>query len=118
MVARKQAARDALSPARIRGELALSRERMGRLLDVSAKTVERWETQDRLPTSARARSQLAQVQEMIELGLSVYTHDGFLRFLQTPFPTFRGRTALQLIEQEQTELVIAALAADYEGLGY
>jgi hypothetical protein len=33
-------------------------------------------------------------------------------------PVFEGRTALQMIEQGKTGEVIAALASDYEGLGY
>lgn len=118
MVVKEWGAHAALSPAQIRGELDLSRERMGRLMDVSAKTIERWEAQEALPSSARARGQLAQIQEIIDLGMSIYTHTGFLRFLQTPLSTFGGRTALQLIEQGQAEQIISALASDYEGLGY
>lgn len=118
MIAKAYAVDTTLSPSRLRGELALSRERMGRLLDVSAKTIERWEAQDRLPVSLHARSQLAQLREIVDLGLSVYTPAGFRRFLKTPLASFGGRTALQLIERDEAERVIAALAADYEGLGY
>lgn len=55
---------------------------------------------------------------MRELGRSVYTPDGFRLFLRTPMPEFGDRTALQMIEQGEFERVIAALAADYEGLGF
>ena len=48
----------------------------------------------------------------------IYTPDGFHRFLLTPLPAWGGRTALQMIEQGQAEQVMAALASDYEGLGY
>jgi hypothetical protein len=90
---------------------------MGRLLDVSAKTVERMERQERLPASERVRTQIAILQEIVELGLRVYTPEGFGRFLTAPLPTFGKRSALQAIEQGQADLVLAALAADYEGLG-
>jgi hypothetical protein len=53
-----------------------------------------------------------------DLGLSVYTLEGFQEFLRTPLPTFDGRTPLQMIEQGKADDVIAALASDYEGLGY
>lgn len=110
----------ALRPDELRRDLRLSRERMARLIDVSAKTVERWEQQHSLPprTSARVRLQIARIQELRDLGLTVYTPEGFREFLRTPLPTFAGRTPLQLIEQGQADEVIAALAADYEGLGF
>jgi hypothetical protein len=84
----------------------------------SAKTVERWEERDALPASGQVRSRLAQLRQIADLGLTVYTPDGFPRYLMTPLPTFGGRTALQLIEQGEGDRVLAALAADYEGLGF
>lgn len=107
-----------LSPSKIRRDLNLSRERMARLMDVSAKTIERWEERDSLPSSSHTRSLLAQIQEIIDLGLSIYTPAGFHQFLQTPLRAFQGRTPLHMIEQDQAGQVIAALASDYEGLGY
>jgi DNA-binding XRE family transcriptional regulator len=107
----------ALRPGELRHDLNLSRERMARLVDVSAKTVERWEQQQTLPANRRVRSQLAQIQAVRDLGLAVYTPEGFQQFLQTPLPVFNGKTALQIIEQGEAERVLDALAADYEGLG-
>jgi transcriptional regulator with XRE-family HTH domain len=109
-----------MRPDELRRDLNLSRERMARLLDVSAETVERWEHRRSLPprTSSRIRAQVAQIQEVRDLGLCVYTPEGFRQFLKTPLPTFAGRTALQMIEQGQADAVISALAADYEGLGW
>lgn len=106
-----------LRPGELRHDLRLSRERMARLVDVSAKTVERWEQQDALPANPRVRSQLAQIQAVRDLGLAVYTPDGFQRFLQTPLPLFKGRTPLQMIEQSEIDRVLDALATEYEGLG-
>lgn len=109
---------ETLSPSRIRHDLNISRERMARLMDVSAKTIERWEESDSLPSNRHTRSLLARIREIVDLGLSVYTQAGFRRFLQTPLPSFQGRTALQMIEQDQADQVIAALASDHEGLGF
>ncbi len=105
-------------PGELRRDLSLSRERMARLVDVSAKTVERWEHRQSLPpgASSRVRAQLAQIQEIRDLGLIVYTAEGFRQFLVTPFPEFEGKTALQMIEQGRADAVLAALAADYEGV--
>jgi hypothetical protein len=90
---------------------------MGRLVDVSAKTIERWEELDRVPYSREVRERFATIQEIIHLGLVVYTAEGLREFLATPLAEFDGRTALQLIELGQGDRVLAALAADYEGLG-
>jgi len=102
----------------LRSDLDLSRERMARLLDVSAKTVERWETSDRLPASARQRQDLAQLGEIATLGRTIFTPAGFIRFLNAPLPVFGGDTALQMIARGRSGDVLASLAGDYEGSGY
>ncbi len=107
-----------LDAQRIRSQLRVSRERMARLMDVSAKTIQRWEEGAALPASAELRERLARLHVIADLGTTVYTPEGFAQFLITPLQTFGGRTALQLIEQGQADAVLAALAADYEGLGY
>jgi hypothetical protein len=106
-----------VTPGQLRHELSLSRERMARLLDVSAKTIERWEARGTMPASRAARLRLARVEDVARLGRLVYTPEGFQQFLTTPLPVFDGATALQLIEIGQADRVIAALAQDYEGLG-
>ncbi|MCL5263779.1 MAG: DUF2384 domain-containing protein [Chloroflexi bacterium] len=105
-------------PRQIREDLKISRERMARLLDVSSKTIERWEERNLLPSTRVLMDRLAKIQEIVEVGRAVYTQEGFRRFLATPMAEFDGRTALQLIEMEQGDRVLSALAADYEGLGY
>jgi DNA-binding XRE family transcriptional regulator len=106
-----------LSPLQLRHELRLSRERMARLMDVSAKTIERWEAKPDIPAATTTRERLASIREILDLGRIVYTPDGFQAFLATPQPRFQGATALQLIELGRTGEVLAALAEDYEGLG-
>lgn len=104
-----------LNVGHIRGQLGLSRERMARLLDVSAKTIERWEKGGTLPASERQRRELGRLREIAELGRIVYTEEGFQLFLVTPLPAFGGRSALATIEAGEAELVLDVLAGLYEG---
>jgi transcriptional regulator with XRE-family HTH domain len=100
---------------RARAALGISRERMARLLDVTAKTVSRLEERDRLPASPAAATRLAQIQEIVDLGLMVFSPEGFAQFVSTPLPVFRSLTALQMIERGEIEQVFGALASLYEG---
>jgi DNA-binding XRE family transcriptional regulator len=104
-----------ISVRRVRAALAISRERMARLLDVTAKTIARLEEQDRLPSSPAVASRLAQIEEIVDLGLGVFTPVGFTQFMSRPFPAFRGLTALQLIERGETEQVVGALVSLHDG---
>ena len=104
-----------VSTRRVRAALGISRERMARLLDVTAKTVARLEERDRLPARAPVATRLAQIQEIVDLGVTVFTADGFARFVSTPLPAFRSLTALQLLERGETEQVFGVLASLYEG---
>jgi DNA-binding XRE family transcriptional regulator len=106
-----------ITPQELRHELRLSRERMARLMDVSAKTIERWEARPEAPAAPSARERLTSIREILDLGRIVYTADGFQAFLTTPQPRFQGTTALQLMEIGRTADVLAALSEDYEGLG-
>lgn len=71
-----------------------------------------------LPASVRHRHELTRIREIVALGQVVYSPEGFPRFLIAPLPTFGGHTALQMMERGELDDVLAALAADYEGLGY
>src|SRR5438132_1585853 len=104
-----------VDPRAIREGLDLSYERMGRLLDVSGRTVLRMEDLVRPPRSTAVAERLGQLAQIVELGQLVYTPEGWRQFLRLPQPRFGGRTALQLIERGEAERVIGALATDYEG---
>jgi hypothetical protein len=91
---------------------------MARLLDVSTRTIERWEERNELPVSSASRTQLATLGQIADLGTIVYGAETFQRFMALPMPAFSGRTALQVIEQGQADRVYGALAADYEGQGF
>jgi DNA-binding XRE family transcriptional regulator len=100
----------------VRQALGISRDRMGRLLEVTSKTIARLEEESRLPAQPAAATRLARLKELAELGLVVYTPDGFAQFMATPLPVFGGVTALQLIERGDIERVFAELASTYEGV--
>jgi len=100
----------------VRHALGISRDRMGRLLEVTAKTVGRLEDEQRLPAQPAVVTRLAKLKELTDLGVLVYTPEGFASFMATPLPVFAGLTALQLIERGEIERVFAELAATYEGV--
>lgn len=105
-----------IAPRQVRLALGISRDRMGRLLEVTSKTIARLEDESRLPAQAAVASRLARLKELADLGLLVYTPEGFAQFMATPLPVFGGLTALQLIERGQIETVFAELASTYEGV--
>src|SRR3979490_3319782 len=88
-----------VDPRAVRDALALSYERMGRLLDVSSRTVERMEAFDRPPRSAAVAERLGQLAQIVELGHMVYAPEGWRLFLILPQPRFGGLTVLAPIER-------------------
>ncbi len=107
-----------LSVVRIRADLGISRERLGRVLDVSARTIQRWEEHDQLPTNKWILRVLIQLNEILDLALTVYQPQGVHLIMTTPQPGFRGRSGLDLVESGQGEEVFGSFAADYEGQGF
>lgn len=107
-----------IQPRDLREAFRLSRERLARLVGVTAKTVERWEAKPTRPARDETRVRMAQLREIAELGAVVYTRERLGDFLEAPLAEFGGLTALQLIERGEADRVLAALAADYEGAGY
>jgi hypothetical protein len=71
-----------------------------------------------LPDQLRALRHDSLTYQILEVGLTVYTPHGLTAFLTTRQPEFDGQTGLQLVERGQAERVLAALAADLDGLGY
>ncbi len=102
---------------RVRADLELSREKLARVFDVSAKTIERWEAKGSLPKDAAGRRLLGELREIVDLATIVFGSEGMRRFLALPLPGYDGATPLQLIERRQSSAVLAALAADYDGIG-
>ena len=115
-----------LDPAQIRQKLSLSQEKLSSILKVSSKTINRAEKQHLPLKDADAQARLAKLDEIVTLGLMVYTVDGLKEFLTMPLAVFdlpgatlRERyTALDLMQLGEFDRVISALAADFEGLGF
>ncbi|MGK7893711.1 MAG: helix-turn-helix domain-containing protein [Xenococcus sp. (in: cyanobacteria)] len=107
-----------LNPLTIRQQLHMSQERMSHLLGISAKTLWRWENTDASPSN-QAKPHLAKLKQIASLAEKVYTPEGIAEFISTPLEEFGGgHTAYEIISLGEYDRVIAALAADYEGLGY
>jgi uncharacterized protein (DUF2384 family) len=107
-----------LDPLSIRTGLAISQKCLSTLLKVSSKTVNRWEKEKRQPCDPEVLWRLAKLKEIKDLGLKVYTSEGFKEFLTTPLPIFEGKAAMDLLFVGDYELVLAALAADFEGTSF
>ncbi len=106
-----------LNPLTIRQQLHLSQERMSHLLGISAKTLWRWENTDASPSN-QTKPHLAKLKQIAFLAEKVYTPEGITEFISTPLEEFGGHTAYEIMSLGEYDRVIAALAADYEGLGY
>ncbi|MDJ0578369.1 MAG: helix-turn-helix transcriptional regulator [Xenococcaceae cyanobacterium MO_234.B1] len=106
-----------LNPLTIRQQLHLSQERMSHLLGISSKTLWRWENTDASPSN-KAKPHLAKLKQIASLAEKVYTPEGIAEFMSTPLEEFGGHTAYDIMSLGEYDRVIAALATDYEGLGY
>jgi len=102
----------------VRGELALSQEKLGRLLRVSSRSVARWEKEKKAPVRQETLERLAQLKKIITIGRKVYTAKGLNEFLSIPLSVFGGKSGYEMILLAEYEAVIGALAADYEGMGF
>jgi len=102
----------------IRKRLALSTERLGVMLQVSSRTVIRWEKARHKPAAQTHIIAINKLKDIIDLGCAVYTPEGLQEFIFKPQPVFDGHTAFQLISIGDYDRVLSALAADYEGAGF
>jgi transcriptional regulator with XRE-family HTH domain len=101
----------------VRNALPVSQEQVARLLKVSSRTVARWEKSDSGPERQEQKERLVRLQEIIDLGTKVYTPEGLSDFFSTPLPEFGNKTAYDMLFIGDYDVVLSALAADYEGLG-
>ena len=107
--------RGSISVAQIRKDLGISRERMARLLDVSARTIQRWEEQDQLPSNRWVMQVLVDVQNIVDLGLQVFEPRAVHLIMTTPQPGFGNESGLELVEAGRANEVFGYLAGAYEG---
>lgn len=102
----------------IRASLDLSTETLGRMLQVSSRTITRWEEQENVPRDPNQVLRIYKLKEIVDIGLRVYTPEGLREFLSKPQPAFSGHTAYQLMSIGEYDTVLSALVADFEGLGF
>jgi len=102
----------------IRKRLDISAERLGVMLQVSSRTVLRWEEAQHSPTNPSQIIGISKIKEIVDLGCEIYTPEGLRDFLFKPQPVFKGHSAFQLISIGEYDTVLSALAADYEGAGF
>jgi len=102
----------------VRGELALSQEKLGLLLEVSGPSVARCENEKKAGVRQETLERLAQLKKIITIGRKVYTAKGLNEFLSIPLSVFGGKSGYEMILLAEYEAVIGALAADYEGMGF
>lgn len=102
----------------VRGELALSQEKLGRLLRVSGRSVARWEKEKKAPARQETLERLSQLKKITTIGRKIYTAKGLNEFLSIPLSVFEGKSGYEMILLGEYEAVIGALAADYEGMGF
>jgi hypothetical protein len=107
--------RGPISVAEIREALGVSRERLGRVLDVSARTIQRWEENDQLPGNRWIMQVLVEIQNIVDVGLIVWKPEGFHRVMTEPMPVFGDRSGLDLIERGEGDVVLGELATLHEG---
>lgn len=60
----------------------------------------------------------ARLEEIEAFALRVYTPAGWREFLDKPQPVFGGRSARELLDAGEYDVVMSALAADHEGAGF
>ena len=104
-----------ISIAEVRKDLGISREKMARLLDVSSRSIQRWEEHNQLPSNRWVMRVLNDIALIVELGNLVFEPEGFRMVMNTPQPGFGNRSGLAAIEAGQPNIVLGELAGLYEG---
>jgi transcriptional regulator with XRE-family HTH domain len=97
----------------LRSALGFSRESIARVLDVSTRTVERWEGGTNTQ-NADALLRLGELGEIVRLGQEIYGTD-LARFMATPRLSLGNRTPAAALVRGDLEDVLDILSQAYEG---
>ncbi len=98
---------------RLRGRLGLSQEMLARALEVSGRSVERWESGSSL-SDPRVLRVLDRLKEIARLGEEVYG-DALPTFMRTPRRSLDGRTPIQALARGDIEPLFITLVRASEG---
>jgi len=98
----------------IRGRLGLSQELFSRVLDVSARSVERWEARGATRMDADTSRRLAVTREILSLAAEVYGSE-IDRFMVTPRRSLGMRTPREAMIHGDLESVRQLLISGVEG---
>ena len=104
----------ALEIRSLRGRLGLSQELFSRVLDVSARSVERWEAKDATRVDAETSRRLAVTVEILSLAGEVYGDD-VEAFMATPRRSLAMRTPREAMVRGDLEAVRQLLVNSLEG---
>jgi DNA-binding transcriptional regulator YiaG len=102
----------------IRVTLGISQEILAQILRVTVRTVSRWEKGETQPTSPGDIAQIKRLKALMDLGLKVYSRQGLQSLLAEAQPVFGNKTGIDMLAFGEYERVVAAIEADFEGLGY
>ena len=97
----------------LRSALGFSRESIARVLDVSTRTVERWEGGANTE-NAHALLRLDELNEIVRLGEEIYGDD-LARFMSTPRQSLGNRTPAATLVRGDLDEVLDILSQAYEG---
>jgi uncharacterized protein (DUF2384 family) len=98
----------------VRDRLGLSRELMSRVLEVSTRSVERWESRGSASVSADTQRRVATVSEIAELAREVYGDD-VSAFMSAPRRSLGMRTPREAMVHGDLEGVRQILINALEG---
>lgn len=96
VTARPARARGGFPLHRVRARLGLSQEAIAQALGVSARTIVRWENHTSRP-SRLAQDRVGRLAEVLRLGEQIFPGEALPSWFQTPNPTLRGRTPLEVL---------------------
>lgn len=103
------------SVARLRSTLGISRKQMGWLVDVSARTIQRWEDSGQFPSNRWVRTVLVDLDHILSLGEEVFTPEGLRIVMTEPQPGFDGKSGLEMIYTGGAKVVYTRFATTHEG---
>jgi uncharacterized protein (DUF2384 family) len=98
----------------LRARLGLSQEQISRVLDVSARSVERWEARGATAIADDVSRRLAATSEILSLAAEVYGDD-VASFMSTPRHSLRMRTPREAMIHGDLEAVHQILVNALEG---